>query len=242
MPKKRRREVMGAPPKENPVFKYDVRLTLEQRRQVDAAAKRAGLKPRTWARLAIVYGLAHEAAVPLGRDLTGSSLPPSTPEKPSRERQRGLGGRGKCPVQSSGPAARARLMCCFRSIVLPSPMPKTSTSRARSELRATNASESAPSFRAPRGDAATLRLLVADANTEPFADAASAYLPAMDVYSELTDRLRTAVDHYKRDPNAYDRWIESYVVQLPLEIRQHLRWETSEEMNVLSRLSHILAR
>ncbi len=84
MPKKRRRDVMGAPPKDNPVFKYDVRLTFDQRHQVEAAAKRAGLKPRTWARLAIAYGLAHETEVPVGRDLTGDLLPPPALEKRPR--------------------------------------------------------------------------------------------------------------------------------------------------------------
>ncbi len=87
-----------------------------------------------------------------------------------------------------------------------------------------------------------MRLLVADANKDPFADVRAAYLPAMDIHDEITGLLRVAVDQHKRDPAEYDRWIETYVERLPLEIRQQLRWETAEETMVLARLAGILAR
>lgn len=95
----------------------------------------------------------------------------------------------------------------------------------------------------PADHASRIARLLHDAAKIDLSDAAGAANPANEIHDEIAGLLLesdevVAVEH--RD--GYVRWLGDQLEQMPLLVRQHLRWETAEQMERLARFAYILAR
>lgn len=114
---------------------------------------------------------------------------------------------------------------------------------ARPAGRPPSAPDAEAPYVPPTDHAATLIALTVEATGLDSDDAEALHNGSNAIHDEIMGLLLGADDVVppeRRD--AYTRWLGDQIEQMPLLVRQQLRWETAEQLERLARLAYVLAR